>query len=445
MIKKKHSYVLGALICGLTVFAVGMKSSYAKERYEKLQLFTKILNIVQEHYVDKVEIKKLVYGGIKGILQELDPHTNFLPPEIYKEFVSETSGRFGGLGIEITVQDEILTIISPIEDSPAWKAGLEAGDKIVSVEGKSTKGMSLAEAAQAMKGKIGESLKIGIIREGLKAPKSYTITRKSIKVKSVKSKLLEKGYGYIRLTSFIEKSAEEVRGAIKKFQGKEIGLKGLILDLRKNPGGLLDQAIKISDFFLDQGIIVSTKGRDKKEIKVVNANASATIADFPLVVLIDEFSASASEIVAGALKDNKRALVMGKRSFGKGSVQSVITMGDGSGLKLTVARYYTPNGTSIQAKGISPDVTIDEVDPEGFQKAIIKRRIRRESDIKGHLEVEEDSKKPEEKVAKKKKSKLLNWWKKGKDKKSKEINLLDDYQVSQALKYLKAYKVMKEM
>ena len=251
------------------------------------------------------------------------------------------------------------------------------------------------------------------------------------------------------MTSFIENSAGEMKTAIEKFQSDYGSLKGIILDLRRNPGGLLEQAIKICDFFLDKGVIVSTKGRNKKEGKVVSAKPGTTLGDFPIVVLIDEFSASASEIVAGALKDNKRALVMGKRSFGKGSVQSVITMGDGSGLKLTVARYYTPSGVSIQARGISPDVTIDEVDPDRFKKAIIKRSVRRESDMKGHLAEEKKTVKSAKKISKNKASKpnLLDWWKgKGKNKSPKAAkNILEDYQVSQALKYLKAYKVMKEM
>lgn len=441
---KRIGFLVG--LCILLASITNIRSSYGKERYFQLQLFAKILNLVQEHYVDPVDVKKLIYGGIKGILQELDPHTNFLPPEIYKEFVSETSGRFGGLGIEITIQDEILTVISPIEDTPAWRAGVQPGDKIVLVNGKSTKGMSLAEAAQAMKGKIGETLTIGVIREGLKAPKKYSLKRESIKVKSVKSKVLEKGFGYIRLTSFIETSAKEMKIAISEFESNFGSIQGLVLDLRRNPGGLLDQAVQISDFFLDDGVIVSTKGRGQKDGKVVRAKSESTLASFPLVLLIDEFSASASEIVAGALKDNKRALIMGKRSFGKGSVQSVITMGDGSGLKLTVARYYTPNGTSIQAKGIEPDVTLDEVDPDRFEKAIINRKVRRESDMKGHLAVEGEENKSLKTGKNNKKPNLLDWWRKGSSKKkSPSKDILNDYQVSQALKYLKAYRVMKEI
>lgn len=376
------------------------------------------------------------------MLQELDPHTNFLPPDLYKEFENETSGQFGGLGIEITVQDGILTIISPIEDTPAWKAGLKAGDKIVSIDGNSTKGLSLAESAQMMRGQHGSKIILGIVREGLKEKKDYTIKRGTIKIKSVKYTSLGDGYGYIRLTSFIENSAKDIENTLAKIKRDHKKIKGVILDLRRNPGGLLDQAIKISDFFLDKGTIVSTIGRDKNNKKVVEATVEGSMTDFPLVVLINEYSASASEIVAGALKDNKRALVMGKRSFGKGSVQSVVKMGDGSGLKMTVARYYTPAGISIQAEGITPDVVVDEVDPEVFKKAIIHRQVTRESDISGHLlsAKEEESKKGE-----KSSGTLFNWWTKTnkKEKENTKDNVLSDFQVLQAYNYLKAYKVMK--
>ncbi len=430
----------------LTTFVVGSlqfsPSAFAKQKdhYLNLQLFAKVLNLVQKYYVEEVDTKKLIYGGIKGMLQELDPHTNFLPPDIYEEFENETSGKFGGLGIEITVQEGILTIISPIEDTPAWKAGLNAGDKIVSINGNSTKGLSLAESAQMMRGDKGSEIVLGIVRDGVKGKKDFSIKRGTIKIKSVKYTDLGNGYSYIRLTSFIENSSRDIEKVLQQVTKSDKKIKGLILDLRRNPGGLLDQAIKISDFFLDKGTIVSTIGRDKENKKVVTASETGSYTDFPIVVLINEYSASASEIVAGALKDNKRALVMGKRSFGKGSVQSVVKMGDGSGLKMTVARYYTPSGISIQAEGITPDVKIDEVDSEAFQKAIINRTVKREADIDGHL-VSENTKSPE----KAKGGSLFNWWEKSNKKASKNTKetLLNDFQVLQAYNYLKAYKVMK--
>lgn len=433
------SFVAGAMYFSSSAFAK------PKDHYLNLQLFAKVLNLVQKYYVEEVDTKKLIYGGIKGMLQELDPHTNFLPPDIYEEFENETSGKFGGLGIEITVQDGILTIISPIEDTPAWKAGLQAGDKIVSIDGNSTKGLSLAESAQMMRGDKGSAILLGIVRDGVKGKKDYSIKRGTIKIKSVKYTDMGSGYGYIRLTSFIENSAKDIENVLKDMSkgGKQI--KGIILDLRRNPGGLLDQAIKISDFFLEKGVIVSTIGRDKENKKVVNANEAGTYKDFPIVVLINEYSASASEIVAGALKDNQRALVMGKRSFGKGSVQSVVKMGDGSGLKMTVARYYTPSGISIQAEGITPDVKIDEVDSEAFQKAIINRKVKREADIDGHLMAENNENKQSEEEPKENGGSLFNWWETSnkKGEKNNKDTLLNDFQVLQAYNYLKAYKVMK--
>ncbi len=313
----------------------GFVFSYAKSKdhYLNLQLFAKVMNLIHQYYVEKVDTKKLIYGGIKGMLRELDPHTHFLPPDVYKEFESETSGRFGGLGIEVTIQDGLLTIISPIEDTPAWKAGLKPGDKIVSIDGHSTKDMSLAESTQMMRGEEGSKISLGVVRQGLRIKKDFIIKRKIIKIKSVKHTDMGKGYIYLRLTNFTEDSTTGIKKTLKAIIKKNKSIKGIILDLRHNPGGLLSQAIQISDLFLNKGIIVSTIGRKKSDKKIVHATEDDSLTNFPMVVLINEYSASASEIVAGALKDNKRALIMGKRSFGKGSVQSVIKMEDGSGFK----------------------------------------------------------------------------------------------------------------
>ena len=434
---------------GLSGFLLGAMSSnvvlaQTKERYADLQLFTKVLNLVQQYYVEEVDVKKLVYGGVKGLLQELDPHTNFLPPEVFREFENETSGEFGGLGVEITIQNDVLTIISPIEDTPAWNAGIKAGDKLVEINGESTKGLSLAEAAQRMRGKRGTKVRMGIFREGFEKPQEFVIERGVVKLKSVKMTDLEEGYAYIRLTSFIENSATDFEKIIKSLESKYAGeLKGIILDLRRNPGGLLDQAVRISDFFLEEGAIVSTMGRNKKDKEVVYAKKAGTLKDFPVVILVNEFSASASEILAGALQDHKRALVMGQPTFGKGSVQSVVKLGDGSGLKLTVARYFTPSGRSIQAEGIRPDVIVEEVDPEAFQKAVIRRQVRKEQDLGRHLlgereEAEKKSGAP---------SSGQSFWftqEASKDKKSPRDKLLaEDFQVLQAYNYLKAWKVMR--
>lgn len=420
--------------------------AFAEERYSELQNFSKVLNLIQQYYVDPVDTKKIIYGAIKGMLRELDPHTNFMPPEIFKDFETETSGEFGGLGIEISIQNGVLTIISPIEDTPAWEAGIKAGDKVIAVDNKSTKGLSLAEASLLMRGKKGSKVVLKIIRDNEDTPKEISITRGSVKIRSVKYTNLDDGYAYIRITSFIENTSKDLEKAIQDHIKKNGKISGLLIDLRRNPGGLLDQAVKVSDMFLNDGVIVSTIGRNKKEKEVTRATKKNTAYDFPLVILLNEYSASASEIVSGALQDNKRALIVGKRSFGKGSVQSVIRLGDGSGLKLTVARYYTPSGISIQAEGIKPDVEIDEVDPEAFGKAIIKTKPTREQDMAGHLkgdrEKESENNTNEEGP--------LAWWKNMGDKKDKDLSPKDklfkaDYQAYQAFSYLKSWKTLKSM
>lgn len=440
-------------VLGLMTFSP-QTVSYAKDRYMDLQLFTKVLNLVQQYYVEEVDIKKLIYGGVKGMLRELDPHTNFLPPEIFKEFESETSGEFGGLGVELTVIKGVLTVISPIEDAPAWVAGIKAGDKVVAINGESTKGQSLVEAAQRMKGAKGSKIVLDIFRDGFEEPRSFTIVRGTVKIRSVKYTDLENGYAYIKLTSFIENSYKDMSAAIEKHMQKNKGMRGLLIDLRRNPGGLLEQAIKISDMFLEKGVIVSTVGRNKKDAEVTNAKAEGTLPNFPIIVLIDEYSASASEILSGALQDNKRALIMGQRSFGKGSVQSVVKLGDGSGLKLTVARYYTPSGRSIQSLGIQPDVTIDNLSQDVIEKAIVKSDIKRERDMKGHLinEDAEDEDEATEKTESKDKPKVAEkvlqfWWNQNedlkKDSSAKAKLLRGDFQLLQAFNYLKAWTVMR--
>lgn len=443
--KKQLILIAGFLVLTLTLGLTNQSVSVlAKERYQDLQLFAKVLNLIQKYYVEPIDTQKLIYGGIKGMLRELDPHTNFLAPELYKEFESETTGKFGGLGIEITVQKGVLTIISPIEDTPAWRAGIKAGDKVVAINGESTKGLSLVEAAQLMRGKMGSTVVLSIFREGFDAPKDFPVKRAVIKIRSVKYTDLGEGYVYAKLTSFIENTGRDLSKALKKHVKKHKNIKGLILDLRRNPGGLLDQAVVVSDLFLEKGIIVSTIGRNKKEREVIYAKKPGTLEDFPIVVLINEYSASASEIVSGALQDNKRALIMGQKSFGKGSVQSVVKLGDGSGLKLTVARYYTPSGISIQAEGIKPDVEIEKFNTDVLNKARITSKVKREKDIKGHLEGAEEKKK---RISSRKgdDKSLQFWW--DSDKKDKKLSdkdklLRSDFQVMQAYNYLRAWKVM---
>lgn len=462
-IKRAAVICLGLAFSGLVLVRGPQMVAWAEDRYQDLQLFAKVLNLVQQYYVEEVDTKKLIYGGVKGMLRELDPHTNFLPPTIFAEFESETSGEFGGLGIEITIQDGVLTIISPIEDTPAWKAGVKPGDKIVQINGESTKGMSLAEASQSMRGKMGAKVTLTIFRDGFDRPKDFVIERGTIKIRSAKYTDLDDGYAYIRLTSFIENSAADLQKALKVHEAKYKTTKGLILDLRRNPGGLLDQAVQMSDLFLEEGVIVSTMGRNKKEKEVMSAKKPGTLPYFPLIVLIDEYSASASEILAGALQDNNRAVIMGQKSFGKGSVQSVVKLGDGSGLKLTVARYYTPKGRSIQALGIEPDIILEHIDPKVLEKATVRKDgVRRERDIEGHLLSEDESRekgpghskgKMTDKVKMGKQS-VINesWWSSAPSEETKDSANLspkdklirDDYEILQAYNYLKAWKIFRD-
>lgn len=447
-----RKYRAALVIALIVIFGGKPIFSFAQDRYAELQNFSKILNLVQQYYVEDVDTKKLVTGAIKGMLRELDPHTNYMAPDIFKDFESETAGEFGGIGIEISIQNGVLTIISPIEDTPAWNAGIKPGDKIVAINQQSTKGFTLVEASALLKGKRGSKIVLSVVRDGQEKPLDISITRGSVKIKSVKTANLEDGYLYVKVTSFIENTSSDLDKALKNYKEKNGGkLEGILIDLRRNPGGLLDQAIKVSDMFLKDGVIVSTIGRDPKNKEVSNATRKAAYPDVPIVVLINEFSASASEIVAGALQDNKRAVVVGERSFGKGSVQSVIRLGDGSGLKLTVARYYTPSGTSIQSEGIHPDIEIEEVDAEIFAKAVNKTKGMREKDISGHL------KSDKEKVSESKKSDVpsleknaVAWWKdigskKDADLSEKEKLFKSDYQAYQAFSYLKAWKAMKNL
>jgi len=339
--------------------------SNQEELYKYLKLFSQILKLIETEYVEDVKSKDLIYGAIQGMLKTLDPYSTLLKPDEYKELQIETKGSFTGIGIEITIKDGILTVVAPIEDTPAWRAGLKAGDKIIKINDKSTKGMSLFEAVKLLRGPKGTKVNLTILRNDRDII-NVTIVRDVIPIRSVKAKMVEPGYGYIRITSFQQNTPEELVKALKKLEGNGT-LKGLIIDLRNNPGGLLSSAIKVADEFLNKGVIVSIKGKNNKRKIVFTAkpNPKGREHHYPIAILINHGSASASEIVTGALKDNHRAIVLGKKSFGKGRVQTVIPLEDGYAVKLTTAYYYTPSGVCIDKIGIKPDIVLPDIKENG--------------------------------------------------------------------------------
>jgi carboxyl-terminal processing protease len=380
--------VLGGLVIGLAASngrLVGDVDAAANQDYEELETFTNVLAIIKKHYVEEVTTKELVNGAIDGMLASLDPHSAYLTPELYRELQVETKGAFGGLGIEITQRNGMLTIVAPIEDTPAYRAGLKSGDVILKINGDFTKDMSLVEAVKKLRGKKNTIVRLTIKREGSERLREVKLTREIIKIRSVKSKSLEPGYGYLRVTQFQERTDEDLNGALRKLSDESHGLRGLVLDLRNNPGGLLSQAVQVADVFLDGGMIVYTDGRLENQRQKYFAHKAGTWDAFPMIVLVNAGSASASEIVAGALQDHKRALVVGRSTFGKGSVQTILPLHEDAALRLTTARYYTPSGRSIQAKGIEPDIAIDQTKDGRDRFPMV-----REANLPRHLENSEE-------------------------------------------------------
>src|SRR5262250_140812 len=361
----KKAFVISTLLVVLTLSlggSVASKNADQSATYEQLRLFTEVLNIVQNQYVDEVPPKDLIYNAIKGTLRGLDPHSSFLDPDSYKEMQVETSGSFGGLGIEITLKDDILTVVSPIEGTPAYRAGLHTGDRIVKIDGLVTKDMQLPDAVKRMRGRPGTKVTVTIMREGWQEPKDFDITREQIRVHSVRAQDLGNGIKYIKLRQFQEQSPHDMEQALEKFD-KE-GMKALILDLRNDPGGLLTAAVEVTEKFIDDcKLVVYTEGRVRNQNMRFSAHAKKGYTKMPMVVLVNQGSASASEIVAGALQDWGRAMVVGTQTFGKGSVQTIIPLSDGSGLRLTTAKYFTPKGRSIHGKGITPDIIVEAPKP----------------------------------------------------------------------------------
>lgn len=409
------------------------------ETYKELKIFTNAIEEIEDNYVEPVDTKELIESAIKGMTRSLDPHSQYMPPDAYNEFQNDTQGEFEGIGIVITKAKGLLKIISPIEGTPAYRAGLQPGDIITEIDGAPTEDMELWEAVKKMRGEKGTTVNITVYRKSEKEELEFTLTRDVIPITSVKSLLIKPGYGYVWITNFQANSTDELTTALKDLKAQNNGeLKGLILDLRNNPGGLLDQAIAVSDMFLKEGKILSVKERNDE--KTYKAHKDETDRTYPVVTLINSGSASASEIVAGALQDNKRALILGTGSFGKGSVQTVKQLADGSAIKYTIARYYTPTGRSIQAKGIEPDIEVDYKTIEADKK---DQQTLKEKDLKNHLKAEsksdtETGKKTEED----KKSTDMQNTRYGDLNKKK---LLSDSQIKRALDTLVSYEIFKQI
>jgi carboxyl-terminal processing protease len=407
----------GIVLGRLSVTAVSAEG----EGYEELKTFTEVLSMVKKNYVEDVKSKDLVYGAIRGMLNSLDPHSSFMTAEGYKDMQVETKGEFGGIGIQIGMKESMLTVIAPIEDTPAYKAGIKAGDKIVKINNVTTRDMTLQDAVSKMRGTPKTTVVISIMREGWKESKDFTLTREIIKVKSVKLKVLEGSIGYVKINQFQEQTANDLAAAMKKLDEEKIT--SLVLDLRNDPGGLLNSSIDVASQFLEKGkLVVYTKTRsgEKSEFFTDN-NGHFTL---PMVVLVNQGSASASEIVAGALKDWNRAVILGTVTFGKGSVQTVIPLSDGSGLRLTTAKYYTPKGKSIQGTGITPDIIVKLEAKNGSKE----HPVLREKDLEHHLKNEQGDSKGEEKETA-----------------PVEVDEKDDIQLQRAVDILKTWNVFKEL
>ena len=450
--QKKCTFWMIILICS-TVSIVSFQNAFAdkQETYDGLKLFTDIISLVEDNYVDEVDTKKLIHSAIQGMIRSLDPHSSFMPPEAFEELQIDTQGEFGGIGIVITMKKGVLTVVSPIEGTPAYRKGVKAGDRIVKVNGESTQEMEMWEAVRKMRGKKGTSVTITIQRPGEPELLDIEIVRDIIPIESVRSAPLGENYGYVWVTNFREKTVDDIIEVLKNLNTDKESFKGLILDLRDNPGGLLDQAVKLVDLFIEEGSIVSIKGRSDDNTKDFFAHAEKTQSNYPIVVLINSGSASASEIVAGALQDHKRALILGVTSFGKGSVQTVEPLRDGYGLKYTIARYYTPNGRSIQAQGIIPDIEITSRFVKVKKDDANSRKVIKEKDLKNHLEADPAQKRNNEEEVKE----IISEPSPEKENNSQIIkrnamrhgtikmeDLLSDYQINRAFEILKGFEIL---
>ncbi|HMK43585.1 MAG TPA: S41 family peptidase [Dissulfurispiraceae bacterium] len=430
MFSRKKVLLIFAMLCiilgGIVMGRWGIQAVSAQSNYDDLRLFTEVMALIKKNYVDDVKTKDLVIGAVKGMLSSLDPHSGYMTPEQFKEFQADTKGEFGGLGIQIATKDGILTVIAPIEDTPAYRAGLKSGDKILKINSESTKDMAIHDAVTKMRGPKGKAVVLNIYRDGWKEPKDFTIVRDIIKIKSVKYKMIRDDIGYIKLTQFQETTASDMAKALVELN--KSGMKGLVLDLRNNPGGLLNAAVEVSEQFLPpKKLVVFIKGRIGDKIEYFTEKEFATYEKVPIVVLVNQGSASASEIVAGALKDWKRGVIVGVQTFGKGSVQSLVPMSDGSGLRLTTAKYYTPNGTSIQSVGIAPDIVVKLESKDGKEIPVMRER-----DLERHLENENGEPKKGGESTEKEKAVF-------------EVEEKDDTQLQKGIDILKTWKVMENL
>ncbi len=438
---RRKSWVIGpmialALLCGVLIGKGSERTGHAGETYEELKTFSEVLNQIQKHYVDETKPKDLIQGAIRGMLATLDPHSAYMTPEMYKEMQVETKGEFGGVGIQIGVKDNRLAVIAPIEGTPAHRAGIKAGDFIIKVNDDTTKDLTLMDAVQKMRGPKGSKVNLTIQRDGTPDPLVFTLIRDTIKIESVKSKMID-NLGYVRLTQFQESTGRDLAKAIKQFREQKV--QGFILDLRNNPGGLLTAAVDVTEQFLPSGkLVVYTKSREGKKDEWF-AKSRDQLEDLPMIVLVNEGSASASEIVAGALQDWGRAVIVGTTSFGKGSVQTILPLGDGSGLRLTTAKYYTPKGRSIQSTGINPDIVV-KLSPQTTAKAGEKEaETKAGKPSPGKEAAPHNGKSPEDAGSKNGTSQSPPIDPSG------DLALEQDVQLQKAVELLKSWKIFKEL
>ncbi len=439
-----------SLFSAVNLFAEEEKTK--QDAYNKLKVFSEVLSLIESNYVEPIESNSMIEGAISGMVRSLDPHTSYMPPVSYKEMQVETTGKFGGLGIEISLRDGVLTVVSPIDDTPAFKVGIKPGDKIIKIEDESTLDMTLQDAVSRLRGETGSPVTITIFRKTFKAPKEFTIVRDIIKVRSVVSKLYEDDIGYIKIRNFSKNTSSDLDKALEELRVK--GITKLILDVRNNPGGLLNQAVEVTDRFLNkENLIVYTKGRSDEQNMRFTSHDKVAGVSYPLIILVNGGSASASEIVAGALQDLNRAIILGTQTFGKGSVQTIIPLSDGSALRLTTARYYTPSGRVIQENGIEPDIIVEMKPQNELKKKNGKdeepeektrlRRFLREKDLKKHLKGKssiegvdvEGEATDEESSEEIEESKI----------KGMHEDLKKDNQLQQAVSLLSGWEVMKKM